>query len=255
MGNIKDEDWVYLETFFNGLAEAREDLKGQIPDLVYRSLGEFTQVYSNYTNDIDKLKAQDINPYDFSKLNELEGLHIAVVNLYENALDYVIERIGEQKMMEYMHEKALDISFMGKDEFSDWQKANKWVDTMKAEMTDEEVIARAKALIKEGGRNEKEEKDIEMLEGYLKYNDINGMKTIIDSLPQGHAIANKSEGWFNTLKNAGAITASMQAGSATSEGLETKPKFGGSPKNKHGQMKDEEEEYPIILEETDFWRD
>ena len=26
MGNIKDEDWVYLETFFNGLAEVREDL-------------------------------------------------------------------------------------------------------------------------------------------------------------------------------------------------------------------------------------
>ena len=56
-------------------------------------------------------------------------------------------------------------------------------------------------------------------------------------------------------KAAGPITANVQAGSATSEGLETKPKFGGSPKNKHGQMKDEEEEYPIILEETDFWRD
>ena len=251
MGNIKDEDWVYLETFFNGLAEVREDLKGKIPDLTYRSLGEFTQVYSNYTQDIDKLKAQDINPYDFSKLNELEGLHIAVVNLYENALDYVLERIGEQKMMEYMHEKALDISFMDKDEFDTWQEANKWVNTMRK--SDDKIIAAAKLLIEEGGRNEKEKKDIEAMKIALQYNDIESVKSLIQSFPQGMEF--KSEGWFNTLKNAGAITASMQAGSATSEGLETKPKFGGSPKNKHGQMKDEEEEYPIILEETDFWRD
>jgi hypothetical protein len=250
MSNIKDEDWVYLETFFNGLAEAREDLKGQIPDLTYRSLGEFTQVYSNYTKDIDRLKAQDINPYDFSKLNELQGLHIAVVNLYENALDYVLERIGEQKMMEYMHEQALDISFMDKDEFGDWQEANKWVNTMRK--SDDKIIAAAKLLIEEGGRNEKEKKDIEAIKIALQYNDIDSVKNLIQSFPQGMEF--KSEGWFNTLKNAGAITASMQAGSATSEGLETKPRF-GSPKNKHGQKKDEEEEYPIILEETDFWRD
>ena len=250
MSNIKDEDWVYLETFFNGLAEAREDLKGQIPDLTYRSLGEFTQVYNNYTKDIDRLKAQDINPYDFSKLNELQGLHIAVVNLYENALDYVLERIGEQKMMEYMHEQALDISFMDKDEFGDWQEANKWVNTMRK--SDDKIIAAAKLLIEEGGRNEKEKKDIEAMKIALQYNDIESVKNLIQSFPQGMEF--KSEGWFNTLKNAGAITASMQAGSATSEGLETKPRF-GSPKNKHEQMKDEEEEYPIILEETDFWRD
>ena len=250
MSNIKDEDWVYLETFFNGLAEAREDLKGQIPDLTYRSLGEFTQVYNNYTKDIDRLKAQDINPYDFSILNELQGLHIEVVNLYENALDYVLERIGEQKMMEYMHEQALDISFMDKDEFGDWQEANKWVNTMRK--SDDKIIAAAKLLIEEGGRNEKEKKDIEAMKIALQYNDIESVKSLIQSFPQGMEF--KSEGWFNTLKNAGAITASMQAGSATSEGLETKPRF-GSPKSKHEQMKDEEEEYPIILEETDFWRD
>ena len=188
MGNIKDEDWVYLETFFNGLSEAREDLKGQIPDIVYRGLGEFTKVYSNYTKDIDKLKAQDINPYDFSKLNELEGLHIAVVNLYENALEYVIERIGETKMMEYLHENSLDISFMDEDEFKDWQESKKWVDTMKA---------------------------------------------------------NKSEGWFNTLKNTVTTTS---AGQSALQNVAY-----GKPKNKHERM--EEEEFPIVVEDGDFWRD
>tara|TARA_R100001082_G_scaffold107611_1_gene81716 strand:- start:47 stop:784 length:738 start_codon:yes stop_codon:yes gene_type:complete len=245
MGNIKDEDWVYLETFFNGLAEAREDLKGQIPDLTYRSLGEFTQVYSNYTEQIDKLKSQDINPYDFSKLNELEGLHIAVVNLYENALEYVIERIGETKMMEYMHEKALDISFMDKDEFDTWQEANKWVDTMKK--SHEKIIAAAELLIAEGGRNEKEKKDIEAMKIALQYNDIESVKTLIQSFPQGMEF--KSEGWFNTLKNAGAVTTTSAGTSAL-----TNVAY-GKPKNKHEQMKDEEKEFPIVVEDDDFWRD
>ena len=30
---MKEEDWIYLENFFNGVAEAREDLKEQIPEL------------------------------------------------------------------------------------------------------------------------------------------------------------------------------------------------------------------------------
>tara|TARA_R110002012_G_scaffold314440_1_gene527230 strand:+ start:1073 stop:1804 length:732 start_codon:yes stop_codon:yes gene_type:complete len=243
MGNIKDEDWVYLETFFNGLAEAKEDLKGEIPDIVYRSLGEFTKVYSNYTNDIDKLKAQDINPYDFSKLNELEGLHIAVVRIYENALDYVLERIGEQKMMEYMDEQALDISFMDKDEFGDWQEANKWVNTMRK--SDDKIIAAAKLLIEEGGRNEKEKKDIEAIKVALQYNDIESVKTLIQSFPQGMEF--KSEGWFNTLKNAGAVT-TTSAGQSALQNVAY-----GSPKNKH--EKKDEEEFPIVVEDTDFWRD
>ena len=114
-------------------------------------------------------------------------------------------------------------------------------------ISDEEVIARAKALIEEGGRNEKEEKDIKMLEGYLEYNDINGMKTIINSLPQGHAIANKSEGWFNTLKNAGAVTTTSAGQSA----LQNKT-FQGFPDKKE---EEEDKEFPIVVEDGDFWRD
>ena len=237
---MKEEDWIYLENFFNGLEEAREDLKDEIPDLTYRSLGEFTKVYSNYTNDIDKLKAQDINPYDFSRINELEGLHIAVVNLYENALEFVGRTIGEEKMAEYLPPEIEEIGVMDVDEFKDWQKANKWVDTMKK--SDDKIIAAAKLLIDEGGRNEKEKKDIETMKIALQYNDIESVKTLIQSFPQGMEF--KSEGWFNTLKDGGAVTSTSPGQSA----LQNKT-FQGFPDKK------EDKEFPIVVEDADFWRD
>ena len=239
---MKEEDWIYLENFFNGVSEAREDLKEEIPDLVYRSLGEFTKVYSNYTKDIDKLKAQDINPYDFSKLNELQGLHIAVVNLYENALEYIGKTIGEEKIIEYLPEEIEEVSVMDKDEFKDWQEANKWVDTMRK--SSEKIIAAAKLLIAEGGRNEKEKKDIEAMEIALQYNDIDSVKTIMQSFPQGMEF--KSEGWFNTLKNAGGINSTSPGQSA----LQNKT-FQGFPDKKE---EEEDKEFPIVVEDEDFWR-
>ena len=124
--------------------------------------------------------------------------------------------------------------------------------------------------IEEMGGEQKLDNDIQILERRLEAAERDGrvdradnLKTQIEELnarkEQGKGHFGKS--WFDTLKQAGAVNvANATPGLINNEvvrGLKKKPKkiMDGKPKNKHGEMEDEENEQLIIPEELDFWRD
>ena len=246
MSNPRDEE--YYEEFFTALSELVGSLDKKEHKAAINLFNLAIDAYEILAESITKVpkKKKEIL-HHISELHDESAKNIRKFKLSVEFRKY----IESSPKAKFIVEPAID-SEMSFDE--DWQQKKVSADlpkidggTIMKEMTNEEIIERAKVLIQQGGNNEKEKKDIEMLEGYLKYNDINGMKTIIDSLPQGHAIANKSEGWFNTLKNAGAVT-TTSAGQSALQNVAY-----GKPKNKHEQM--EEEEFPIVVEDEDFWRD
>ena len=245
-GAFSPKDDAYYERFFNAVAELIPYLDDKLSpqDSVSASV-KLTMTLNMYssTQDWNKVSFKDKKD-KLKKIQDVEQKAVRVINYY-GLQNELMEIMDDQPEVHVEH--ITDYSLTDESGFSeDWQEANKWVNTMK-KSTDAEIIAAANAIIDEGGRNEKEKADIETMKIALQYDDLQSVETFIQSFPQSTL---KSEKWFNALKTAGPITANVGAGSATSEGLESKPKY-SNPKKK----KKEEKAQPVVPKELDFWRD